>query len=110
MSSSPAKIRGQPLRLGTLGWGLSLVIAYTLAGVLSAVGVVLSALFTGSALTTTAIGTLIPILSDSGELRPRFGSYLLAAGAVSKFGPILVITLVLSASGTLHNALILWPW
>ncbi len=101
------QIRGQPLRLGALGWGLSLVIAYVLAGALSLAGVVVSALYTGSALTTTAIGTLIPILSDSDELSSRFGAFMLAAGAVGEFGPVLVITLVLSAQGTLHNALIL---
>ena len=32
---------------------------------------------------------------------------MLAAGAVGEFGPLLVITLVLSSQGTLHNALIL---
>ena len=45
---------------------------------------------------TTAIGTLIPILRDRGELRTRFGTYLLAAGAVGEFGPILLVTLFLS--------------
>ena len=67
----------------------------------------LSLLYTGSALATTAIGTLIPILSDTGELRTRFGTYLLAAGAVGEFGPILLLTLILSAQSTVHNALIL---
>jgi Kef-type K+ transport system membrane component KefB len=101
------RISGQPLRLALFGWGLSLIIAYALAGALSLAGVVVSALYTGSALTTTAMGTLIPILSDSGELRTRLGTFMLAAGAVGEFGPILVLTLVLSAQGTLHNALIL---
>jgi Kef-type K+ transport system membrane component KefB len=101
------RIRGQPLRLALLGWLASLALGYALAGVLALLGVVISALYTGSALTTTAIGTLIPILSDSGELRSRFGAFMLAAGAVGEFGPVLVITLVLSAQGTLHNALIL---
>ena len=36
---------------------------------------------------TTAIGTLIPILSDAGELRTRFGTYLLAAGAIGRVRP-----------------------
>ena len=67
---------------------------------LAAAGIVLSLLYTGSALATTAIGTLIPILSDSGELRTRFGTYLLAAGAVGEFGPILLLTLVLSTQST----------
>jgi Kef-type K+ transport system membrane component KefB len=101
------RIRGQPLRLALLGWALSLALAYTIGGVLAAAGVVLSLLYTGSALATTAIGTLIPILSDTGELRTRFGTYLLAAGAVGEFGPILLLTLILSTQSTLHNALIL---
>ena len=78
----------------------------------------LSFLYTGSALATTAIGTLIPILRDGGELRTRFGTYLLAAGAIGEFGPILLITLVLSTTQPLHEALILvgvhrrspWSW
>ena len=41
-------------------------------------------------MSTTAIGTLIPILSDAGEMRTRFGTYLLAAGAIGEFGPILL--------------------
>jgi Kef-type K+ transport system membrane component KefB len=101
------RIRGRPLILGTTGWVFSLAIAYSLAAVLAVAGVVLSGLYTGSALTTTAIGTLIPILSDTGELRTAFGTYLLAAGAVGEFGPLLVLTLLLSAQGTAHNALIL---
>jgi Kef-type K+ transport system membrane component KefB len=55
-------------------------------------GVVLSLLYTGSALATTAIGTLILILSDTEELRTRFGTFLLGAGAVGEFGPILLRT------------------
>ena len=101
------RIRGQPLRLGVAGWVLSLAIAYGLGGILAAAGVVLSLVYTGSAMATTAIGTLIPILRDSGELKTRFGTFLLAAGAVGEFGPILLITLVLSTTQPLHEALVL---
>jgi Kef-type K+ transport system membrane component KefB len=101
------RIRGSPLRLGALGWVISLALAYSLGGLLSLTGLVLSLLFTGSALATTAIGTLIPILSDAGELRTRFGTYLLAAGAMGEFGPILLITFVFSTQSAIDNALIL---
>jgi Kef-type K+ transport system membrane component KefB len=101
------RIRGAPLRLAILGWALSLAIAYTLGGALAAAGVVVSLVYVGSALATTAIGTLLPVLSDTGELRSSFGTYLLAAGAVGEFGPILLLTLVLSTQSALHNALIL---
>lgn len=100
-------IAGQPLRLAALGWLLSLAIAYSVGGLLAWAGVVLSLIYTGSALATTAIGTLIPILSDSGQLDTRVGRYLLAAGAAGEFGPILLLTLVLSTQGALHNGIIL---
>jgi Kef-type K+ transport system membrane component KefB len=101
------RIRGKPLALGALGWLLSLVLAYGLGGILAAAGVIVSFVYTGSALATTAIGTLIPILRDAGELKTRFGTFLLAAGAVGEFGPILLITLVLSTAQPLHEALVL---
>jgi Kef-type K+ transport system membrane component KefB len=101
------RIAGSPLRLGLLAWIASLVLAYSIGGVLVLAGVVLSLLYTGSAMATTAIGTLIPILSDAGETKTRFGTFLVASGAVAEFGPILLITLVLSTQNELGSALIL---
>ena len=95
---------------------ISLALAYGIGGVLAAAGIVVSLLFTGSAMATTAIGTLIPILSDTGELKTRFGTYLLAAGAIGEFGPILLITLFLSTRQPAHEAADparlrrRWPW
>jgi Kef-type K+ transport system membrane component KefB len=101
------RIKGTPLKLGALGWALSVGLAYGIGGVLAAAGIVVSFLYTGSALATTAIGTLIPILKDSGGLKTRFGTYLLAAGGAGEFGPILLVTLVLSTASPLHEAAIL---
>src|SRR3954462_5484021 len=101
------RIAGLPLRLGVVGWAMALALAYTIGGILAWAGIVVSLLYTGSALATTAIGTLIPVLSDTGELRTRLGTFLLAAGAVGEFGPILLLTLILSSQGAVHNALIL---
>jgi Kef-type K+ transport system membrane component KefB len=101
------RIKGRPLELAGVGWALSLALAYGIGGALAAAGVILSFLYTGSAMATTAIGTLIPILSDAGEMRTRFGTYLLGAGAVGEFGPILLVTLILSTGHPLHEAVIL---
>ncbi|HMJ73772.1 MAG TPA: cation:proton antiporter [Solirubrobacterales bacterium] len=101
------RIRGRPLKLGAWGWLLSIALAYGIGGALAAAGIVLSFLYTGSAMATTAIGTLIPILRDNGELKTRFGTYLLAAGGIGEFGPILLVTLVLSTGHPLHEAAIL---
>ena len=101
------RIKGRPIKLGLAGWLLSVALAYAIGGLLVATGVILSALFVGSAMATTAIGTLIPILRDNGELKTRFGTYLLAAGGAAELGPILLVTLVLSTTNPLHEAVIL---
>jgi len=101
------RIKGRPLELGALGWLLSIALAYGIGGVLAKAGIVLSFLYTGSAMATTAIGTLIPILRDNGELKTRFGTYLLAAGGIGEFGPILLVTLVLSTANPLREAAVL---
>jgi Kef-type K+ transport system membrane component KefB len=101
------RIKGHPLLLGVLSWIVSIALAYGIGGALAAAGVVLSLVYTGSAMATTAIGTLIPVLRDAGELRTKFGTYLLAAGAIGEFGPILLVTVALSTTHPLHEALIL---
>ena len=101
------RIKGRPMELGALGWLLSVGLAYGLGGILAAGGVVVSFLYTGSAMATTAIGTLIPILRDNGELKTRFGTHLLAAGGAGEFGPILLVTLVLSTTNPFREAAIL---
>ena len=52
--------------------------------------------FVGVALTSTALGTLMPILRDAGELRTPFGGAIIAIGAVGEFGPLIAISLFLS--------------
>jgi len=101
------RIEGRPLEFGIAGWLISLLLAYSIGGALAASGLVLSYLYTGSAMATTAIGTLIPILRDAGEIETKFGTYLLAAGAMGEFGPILLVTLILTTANPLHSALIL---
>ena len=101
------RIKGRPLVLGSVGWIVSLGLAYGIAGFLFLGDVIKSDLYTGSAMATTAIGTLIPILRDSGEIRTRFGTLLLGAGAIGEFGPILLLTLVLTSRHPVHEAAIL---
>ena len=101
------RIRGAPLELGGLGWLFSVALAYGIGGVLAAAGVIDSLIYTGTAMATTAIGTLIPIMRDTGTLRTRFGTYLLGAGAAGEFGPILLVTIFLSTDHPLQEAAIL---
>jgi Kef-type K+ transport system membrane component KefB len=101
------RIKGKPMELGGLGWVLSVGLAFASGAVLAGAGVIVSFLYTGAAMSTTAIGTLIPILRDNGELKTRFGTYLLAAGGAGEFGPILLVTLFFSTETALHESAIL---
>jgi Kef-type K+ transport system membrane component KefB len=90
------RVRGRPLKLGGWGWALSAAIAMTTAAVLKEAGFVVDGLLVGIALCTTAIGTLMPILRDSGELSTPFGPFVLAAGAAGEFGPLLLMSVFLT--------------
>jgi hypothetical protein len=68
-------------------------------GLLAAIGVVRAFVSVALGLTTTALGTLLPILRDNNMLRGSFGSYLLAGGAVGEFFPIVAIAIFLGSNG-----------
>jgi Kef-type K+ transport system membrane component KefB len=90
------RIRGLPARLGSNGWLISLALGLAIALVLEEIGFVLSTELVGVALCTTAIGTLMPILRDAGELKRPLGPFVLAAGVAGEFGPLVVVALVLT--------------
>ena len=92
-----ARVRGRPMRLALWGWGISLVFGLVTAGILVVEDLAISALLVGLAVTTTAIGTLLPMLRDAGEIETPFGPYVLAAGAVGEFLPIVAIAVLLTS-------------
>ena len=94
----PQRLKGEPMRLASLGWATSIVLGLGLALVFHLTGLVISQLFVGLALTTTALGTLLPILRDAGLLPTRLGTHVLAVGSIGEFGPIIAIALVLSGT------------
>lgn len=101
------RIKGRPLTLGVTGWLLSLGLAMLVAFALHADGLVIDTVITGLALTTTAIGTLLPILTDSGMLGSRFGSMIVGIGAVGEIGPIVAVAVLLTHKDPLVNGLLL---
>ena len=85
-------------RLAIVGWLVSVALSVALVGVLAAAGLVRAFLPVALGLTTTALGTLLPMLRDNDMLVGRFGRYLLAAGAVGELFPVIAIALFLGAS------------
>ncbi len=102
-----AAIKGRPLALAGASWGISLVLA-SLVGI----GIILTGaqhgeIVTGMALSTTALGTLLPILHDSGVLSTPMGAHILAVGSIGEFGPIVLVALVLSGQNPGVTSLLL---
>jgi Kef-type K+ transport system membrane component KefB len=95
----PALLRQRPGQLGMIGWVISAVIALGVAGALTAAGYIKDYVPVALALTTTALGTLLPILRDNDMLGGQFGRYIFAAGAVGELFPILIIAVFLTKRG-----------
>jgi Kef-type K+ transport system membrane component KefB len=83
-------------RLAMIGWAVSALLAVAAVGVLGWLHFVKDFVPIGLALTTTALGTLLPILQDNEMLGGRFGRFVLAAGAVGELFPIVAISLFLT--------------
>ncbi len=101
------EIRGKPLELAAVGWGVSLVIGLGAAFAMVSAGLVRDTVVVGLALTTTAMGTLVPMLRDEGLLGTRFGSYIEAIGTVGEFGPIVAVALLLTKKDPRLTSLLL---
>ena len=105
-----AKLSGEPLNRGIVGWLVSLVLGLTVGIVLLLSGYVISSLLIGLSLTTTAVGTLLPMLRDRDMVESPFGKFLVASGTAGEFGPVLAVTILLGASspGTELGLLVLF--
>jgi Kef-type K+ transport system membrane component KefB len=86
-------------RIALKSWLVTLVVAIGVTGALAAVGFVRAFVPIAIGLTTTALGTLLPILRDNQMLEGRFGAFIMAAGAVGEFLPIVAVAIFLSANG-----------
>jgi Kef-type K+ transport system membrane component KefB len=92
------KVPRVALERGTLGWGVSLAVAMVAGYALHALGMDASGWLVGIALTTTALGTLVPILSDAGLLGRPIGSAVLGTGVAGEFWPIVVASVFLTGT------------
>ncbi|WP_329475887.1 cation:proton antiporter [Kribbella sp. NBC_01484] len=94
-----AVFRQRAGKLAIVGWLVTVALAVAVVGALAALGVVDAFVPVALGLTTTALGTLLPILRDNNMLRGSFSSYVLAAGAVGEFLPVVAIAIFLGSHG-----------
>ena len=99
------RIRGWPLRRAAIGWVGSVALALGMTVWFS--GFSLRTVVVGLALTTTALGTILPVVRDAGALAGVFGGAVLAIGTVGEFGPIVAVSVLLTGERPMHTALLL---
>ena len=96
----PRLFRERPGRLALIAWAITAVLALGVVGVLEVTGVVRAFVPVALGLTTTALGTLLPILRDNDMLSGDFGRYVIAAGATGELLPIIAIAIFLGTTNS----------
>jgi Kef-type K+ transport system membrane component KefB len=93
-------VQGRSGKLAAIGWLVSLCLALVISLTLDAMGLFDDGLAVAIALVSTALGTLLPIMRDSGLLSTKFGTYFMGAGAWGELGPIIAISVLLGSQSS----------
>ncbi|OUO87770.1 sodium:proton exchanger [Gordonibacter sp. An230] len=105
---NPKSLTGGQGKRGLVTWIASIALAF---GVVIAAGLMktneLEAMAVAIALTTTALGTLMPIMKERGLMGTRVGESILAYGTWGELCPVLAMALLLSTRAEWQTALIL---
>src|SRR5690606_32686403 len=103
------RLRGPPVNRALLSWLLSLAAGAAVGALLalSIGGGIATAAAIGLLLATTALGMLLPVLRDAGQLDTPLGTSVVAVGAVGEFLPIVAVTLLFSGGRPGHATLLL---
>jgi Kef-type K+ transport system membrane component KefB len=92
-------LRGRLLRFAVLGYLVSLVLGYGAGASFTALGWVSQPLLLTIALSSTALGLVVPVLKDAGQVHSQVGQTALAAASVADFSAIVLLSLFFSSSG-----------
>jgi Kef-type K+ transport system membrane component KefB len=93
------EMRGRPLRLGGLTFGLSVVIALVLTTPLGVTDVIIDPLFVTVVLSATALGIVMPVLKDAHQTHTTFGKFVVVSCSIAEFGSIVLLSLLFTGSG-----------
>lgn len=103
----PQAMRSRQGRLAWLVWAVSFALAVVFTALVAGEIGFFGWAAVGIALTSTALGTLLPILSNAGVLRTPVGAGTMVHGAVGELGPVLAMALLLTGRDFSLNALVL---
>ncbi|MFV0426025.1 MAG: cation:proton antiporter [Beutenbergiaceae bacterium] len=104
---NPASLKSRQGHQAALTWVVCVVIGFGIGMVLIPQAAALTAVVLALAITSTALGALLPILKERGLMESRLGAAVLTHGAVGELGPVLVMALLLGSRSTLVTAVVL---
>jgi Kef-type K+ transport system membrane component KefB len=88
-------------------WLACLLTALLVVWVIGLSGAIHAEIPVAIALTSTALGTLLPILKDTGMLTTRVGATVMHHGAFGELGPIVAMAVLLGARGPVDSLVVL---
>lgn len=103
----PETLKGKQANLGVVTWLIALCIAIAGAFLIVGQGDVLKAIVVGIAVSSTALGTLLPVLKSQGETSTAVGRGVLVHGAIGELAPIFAMALLLSSRATWITVVVL---
>ena len=102
-----SELSGKGGRRALYTWLLCLALAFGVVALLGIRNVISAEAAVAIAMTSTALGTLLPILKDNKLLDTRLGKTVLNHGAVGELGPVVAMAVLLSARGAFLSLVVL---
>ena len=101
------RLRGGRLRGAATGFALSVVLALGVAFALLTAGLIEAPLFVAIMLSATALGIVVPVLADAGELESTLGQQVIAAASIADFAAVILLSLFFSGDAGVGSTLLL---
>jgi Kef-type K+ transport system membrane component KefB len=92
------RLQGRVLHLAAIGYAMTLALGVAVGIGAHAAGLVRDPLFLAVALCATALGLVVPILKDAGQVDSPVGRYTIAGATLADFGAVLLLSLLFSQS------------
>jgi Kef-type K+ transport system membrane component KefB len=94
------RLRGARLRSAAAGFVISLAVALGIGLGLYAAGLVEAPLLVAIILSSTSLGIVIPVLTDTGQAATTLGQLIIAGSSIADFGAIILLSLFFSGDSS----------
>jgi Kef-type K+ transport system membrane component KefB len=101
------RLRGARLRSAATGFVISLAVALGIGLGLYAAGLIQAPLLVAIILSSTSLGIVIPVLTDTGQASTPLGQLIIAGSSIADFGAIILLSLFFSGDSSSVGATLL---